>query len=128
MARVRSSEVSASTAVDDRFERLQLEGLVVVALGAAVLDVLVTYWALSHHWATELNPFAIHAMRSLELRQVVSLNLALRLVIVGALAWIIAAAPHARARISARWMLTAVAAWWTFVSILNVVVLAVTIR
>ena len=127
MARLRSSATSAPESAD-RSQRLELEALVVVTLGAAVLDVLVTYWALRHHWATELNPFANRAMSALQLRQVVSLNLALRLVIVGALAWIIGAAPHPRARVSARWMLTAIALWWTFVAVLNVAVLAVALR
>lgn len=108
-----------------RQERVQFQGLVVVTLGASVLDVMVTYWALSHHWAMELNPFALHGIGALGLRQVVALNLAVRLVIVGALAWIVVAASDVRARVSARWVLTAVALWWTLVAVVNVVVLAV---
>ena len=111
-----------------RQEQLRFQGLVVVTLGASVLDVMVTYWALSHHWAMELNPFAVHSIGALGLRQVAALNLALRLVIVGLLAWIAAAAGDVRARVSARWMLTAIALWWTLVAVVNVVVLGVSLH
>jgi hypothetical protein len=50
-----------------------------------------------------------------------------RLVIVALLVWIATAATDTRVRVSARWMLTAIALWWTLVAITNVVVLAVTV-
>src|SRR5215510_7878718 len=60
-------------------DRLRLEALVVIALGAAVLDVLVTFYALTHHWGSELNPLAMHTIAALGLRGTAALNLAVRL-------------------------------------------------
>jgi hypothetical protein len=109
-------------------ERLRLQELIVVTLSASVLDVVVTYFALSHRWALELNPFAVHGIGELGLERTIALNLLLRLVIVGLLAWIAAAAPDGRARVSARWVLTGSAMWWTFVAVTNVVVLGVALH
>jgi hypothetical protein len=111
-----------------RPDRRQFQGLIVATLAAAVLDVLVTYWALSRHWAAELNPFALHSIGSFGLRRTVALNLAIRGAIVGLLGWIAWSARDVRARTSARWVLTAVLVWWTVVAISNVVVLAVALR
>jgi hypothetical protein len=111
-----------------RHERQQFQGLVVATLAAAVLDVVVTYWAVSRHWGSELNPFALHSFSSLGLRRTVALNLAIRGVIVGLLAWIAWSARDVRARVSARWVLTAILVWWTVVAISNVVVLGLAVR
>ena len=92
-------------------ERLKLYQLVVITLGASVLDVLVTHSALRHGWAAELNPFARHGISTLGLNQLAALNLAVRLVIVGGLAWIMAAADHPLARTSAAVVLTGVGVW-----------------
>ncbi len=109
-------------------ERRQFQGLVVATLAAAVLDVTVTYWAVSRHWGSELNPFALHSIGSFGLRRTVALNLALRGVIVALLAWIAWSARDVRARVSARWVLTAVLVWWTLVAVTNVVVVAAALR
>src|SRR5258708_7544501 len=111
-------------AQDNREQRVRLQGLVLAPLGPSLPDGLVTYWVLSHHWSTELNPFAVHSIGSFGLRQVMAMGLALRLGIVGILTWIAAAAPDVRARVGARWMLTATALWWTLIAVGNVVVLA----
>ena len=109
-------------------DRRQFQGLVVATLAASVLDVVVTYFSLSRHWGSELNPFALHSIGSFGLRRTVALNLAVRGVIVGLLAWIAWSARDVRARVSARWMLTAVLVWWTFVAVTNVVVVAVALH
>ena len=109
-------------------ERRRVQELVIVALSASVLDVLMTFFALSHHWAVELNPIANHGMGSLGLRETIAMNLVLRLVIVGGLGWIAWATTHARGRRAARVVLTGSAMWWTFVAVVNVVVLAATLH
>lgn len=109
----------------DAQQRLKLYELVVVTLGASVLDVLVTHQALSNRWGVEMNPFARHGMSTLGLNRLVALNLALRLAIVGGLALIIAAADHPRARAAATIVLTGVGVWWTVVAISNVFMLTV---
>ena len=107
-----------------RADRLRLEALVVVALGAAVLDVLVTYYAVTHRWGSELNPLAIHTISAIGLRGTMAVNLALRLFIVASLWGIAAAAPQLRARTAATICLTTIGAFWTLVAIANVLVVA----
>ena len=109
-------------------ERRRVQELVIVTLSASVLDVVVTFWALSHHWAVELNPIANHGMGSLGLNETIALNLVLRLVVVGGLGWIAAAAAHPSARRAAGLVLTGSAMWWTLVAVLNVVVLGVAVH
>jgi hypothetical protein len=104
-------------------DRLRLQQLVIVALGASILDVVVTYFALTHNWAQELNPFALHGFSTVGVQRTFAVNLALRLVIVGGLGWIAWATSHASARRAARIVLTGSAMWWTFVAVTNVAVL-----
>lgn len=107
-----------------QLDRVQLQQLVVIALSASVLDVVVTYFALKNGWAFELNPFAVRGFSAVGMQRTFAVNLSLRLVIVGGLAWIAAAATHTRARSAARLVLTGSAMWWTFVAVVNVVVLS----
>ena len=106
-----------------QLDRVRVQHLVIIALSASVLDVVVTYFTLKNHWGFELNPFAVRGFSAVGTSRTFAVNLALRLLIVGGLAWIAAAATHKRARSAARFVLTGSALWWTFVAVVNVVVI-----
>jgi len=107
-----------------QLDRARVQHLVVIALSASVLDVFVTYFTLKNHWGFELNPFAVRGFSSVGTSQTFALNLGLRLLIVGGLGWIAWATSNASARRAARLVLTGSAVWWTFVAVVNVVVIS----
>jgi hypothetical protein len=111
-----------------QLDRLRLQQLVIVALGASILDVLVTYFAVTRGWAQEWNPLAVRTFSAVGMQRTFALNLVLRLAIVGGLTWIAASATHRRARSAARVVLTGSAMWWTLVAVGNVLVLGAAIH
>jgi hypothetical protein len=98
---------------------IRLRQLATVAIAAAILDVSLTYFALTGAIGTEINPIAAHGMRVLGIGPLVVLDLAVRVGLVVALVWIVRSAVQRPTRVAAVAVFIGIAAFWTLIVVSN---------
>ena len=95
-----------------------------IAMAAAVVDVVATYVALAHMAHDERNPLIDAAMRSIGLAPTLAFDALVRLGIVAVLAYIAVRAVRPVVRYLAAATIGAAAVWWCVVVFANAVALA----
>jgi hypothetical protein len=95
-----------------------------VGVAAVVIDVAMTYLALSRPGYVERNPLAASAMEAFGLAPTLLVAAFLRVAVIGALAYIATRAIRPVVRYAALTMIVGVAIWWVAVDFSNAVSLA----
>jgi hypothetical protein len=95
-----------------------------VAIAAALLDAILTYFLLDGSIHLEKNPIIETAMRSIGIAPTLTVGMLLRFGIVAALLYIATRAVRPAVRYGAAATLGVIAVWWCFVVFLNAVVVA----
>jgi hypothetical protein len=95
-----------------------------VAVAAVVLDVAMTYFALSDPGYSERNPFVASAMASIGLTPTLLVAALVRVALIGTLAYLATRAVRPVVRYAALTTMVGAAVWWCAVDFSNAVALA----
>src|SRR5262249_55405358 len=95
-----------------------------VAIAAALLDAILTYFLLDGSIHLEKNPIIVAAVRAIGIGPTLTVGALLRFGIVAALLYIATRAVRPAVRYGAAFTIAGIAVWWCLVVFLNAVVVA----
>jgi hypothetical protein len=117
-------ELAVDNVWDGGWPRRVVDLSAAVGVAAIILDLAVTYLALSRSGYVERNPFAASLIEVIGLGPTLVVSGFLRLVVIAALAYIATRAIRPAVRYAALATIVGTAIWWCVVDFSNVVALA----
>jgi Domain of unknown function (DUF5658) len=117
-------ELAADNVWDGEWPHRLVDLGAAVGVAAVILDVIVTYLALSGSGYAEQNPFAASLMEAIGLAPTLLVSGFLRVAVIGALAYLATRAIRPVVRYAALATLLAAATWWCVVDFSNAMALA----
>jgi hypothetical protein len=117
-------ELAADNVWEHEWPRRLIDLSSVVGVAAIILDVTVTYLALSRSGYTEQNPLAVSLMEAIGLAPTLLVSAFLRVAVIGVLAYLATRAIRPVVRYAALATLVGAAVWWCVIDFSNAVALA----